>query len=218
MAKKKEKFVAYDETQAMADIIKQLSKFWALQDQLNAYLREEEEKAKVYDPTISNAQMMESAMNRVMCRQQMEELSTTIREIMVYQTPGLADLYSQTYEMRQVISEEQEKARLKQEAKKAGSSMATTAGAKKRPAKAGSSGGDFYIPPVPLAVASPRESLGESIMGWIAACVLVALLLPLGAMLYLDILEVKHQVKQEVEKVERLRRQLEQEKRKNDKT
>jgi cell division protein FtsB len=54
-------------------------------------------------------------------------------------------------------------------------------------------------------------------MGWIAACVLIALLLPLGAMLYLDILEVKHQVKQEVEKVERLRRQLEQEKRKNDK-
>jgi hypothetical protein len=118
VAKKKEKFVAYDETQAMADIIKQLSKFWSLQDQLNAYLREEEEKAKVYDPTISNAQMMESAMNRVMCRQQMEELSTTIREIMVYQTPGLADLYSQTYEMRQVISEEQEKARLKEEAQK----------------------------------------------------------------------------------------------------
>jgi hypothetical protein len=116
--KKKEKFVAYDETQAMADIVKQLSKFWSLQDQLAAYLRDEEEKAKVYDPSVSNAQMMESAMNRVMCRQQMEQLSTTIREIMVYQTPGLADLYSQTYEMREVISEEQEKARLKQEAKK----------------------------------------------------------------------------------------------------
>ena len=97
--------------------------------------------------------------------------------------------------------------------------MATTAGAKKRPAKAGSSGSNYYVPPLPLAVAPPRESLGESIMGWIAACVLVALLLPLGAMLYLDILEVKHQVKQEVEKVERLRRQIiEQEKRKNDKT
>jgi hypothetical protein len=102
----------------MADIVKQLSKFWSLQDQLAAYLRDEEEKAKVYDPSVSNAQMMESAMNRVMCRQQMEQLSTTIREIMVYQTPGLADLYSQTYEMREVISEEQEKARLKQEAKK----------------------------------------------------------------------------------------------------
>lgn len=96
--------------------------------------------------------------------------------------------------------------------------MATTAGAKKRPAKAGSSGGDFYIPPVPVVVASPRESLGESIMGWIAACVLVALLLPLGAMLYLDILEAKHEVKQEVEKVQKMRREMEQEKRKNDKT
>jgi hypothetical protein len=116
--KKTQKFVAYDETQAMADIVKELSRFWTLQDQLTEYLRTEEEKAKVYDPTVSNAQMMESAMNRVMCRQQMEQLSTTIREIMVYQTPGLADLYSQTYAMREVISEEQEKARLKQVAKK----------------------------------------------------------------------------------------------------
>jgi len=55
-------------------------------------------------------------------------------------------------------------------------------------------------------------------MGWIAACVLVALLLPLGAMLYLDILEAKHEVKQEVEKVQKMRREMEQEKRKNDKT
>jgi hypothetical protein len=96
--------------------------------------------------------------------------------------------------------------------------MATTAGAKKRPAKAGSSGSDYYVPPLPVVVAPPRESLGESIMGWIAACVLVALLLPLGAMLYLDILEVKNDAKQQLEKVEKLRRQIEQEKRKNDKT
>ena len=219
MAKKKEKFVAYDETQAMADIIKQLSKFWALQDQLNAYLREEEEKAKVYDPSISNAQMMESAMNRVMARQQMEELSTTIREIMVYQTPGLADLYSQTYEMRQVIQEEQEKARLKEEAKKRQDAWLHRQEERNLQAKLAAVVATSIFLPVPVAVASPTQSLGESIMGWIAACVLVALLLPLGAMLYLDILEVKHQVKQEVEKVERLRRQIiEQEKRKNDKT
>ena len=63
-----------------------------------------------------------------------------------------------------------------------------------------------------------RKSVGEEIVGWIFCCILIAALLPLGAMLYLDILEVKHQVKQEVEKVERLRRQLEQERRKNDKT
>jgi hypothetical protein len=50
-------------------------------------------------------------------------------------------------------------------------------------------------------------------VGWIAACVLVGLLLPLGAMLYLDILEAKHEVKAQVEKVERLRRELEREKR-----
>ena len=69
-----------------------------------------------------------------------------------------------------------------------------------------------------MVVASPTESLGEDIMGWIAACVLVALLLPLGAMLYLDILEAKHEVRQELEKVQKLRRQIEQERRKNDKT
>jgi hypothetical protein len=35
------------------------------------------------------------------------------------------------------------------------------------------------------------------------------LLLPLGAMLYLDILEAKHEVKEQVEKVEKLRREFE---------
>ena len=50
-------------------------------------------------------------------------------------------------------------------------------------------------------------------MGWIAACVLVALLLPMGAMLYLDILEAKHEVKAQVEKVEKLRREIERERR-----
>jgi len=96
--------------------------------------------------------------------------------------------------------------------------MATQARGKKPPAKVGSSSSDYYIPPLPVVVASPRESLGESIMGWIAACVLVALLLPLGAMLYLDILEAKNEVKQEVEKVQKMRREIEQERRKNDKT
>jgi di/tricarboxylate transporter len=59
--------------------------------------------------------------------------------------------------------------------------------------------------------------LEEDIMGWIACCVLVALLLPLGAMLYLDILEAKHEVKEQVEKVEKLRRQIEQKERDKEK-
>ena len=96
--------------------------------------------------------------------------------------------------------------------------MATQARGKKPPAKAGSSGGDFYIPPLPLVVAPVRQSVGEEIMGWVACCVLIAFLLPMGAILYLDILEVKNEAKQEVEKVQKLRRQYEQEKRRNDKT
>ena len=50
-------------------------------------------------------------------------------------------------------------------------------------------------------------------MGWVACCVLIALLLPMGAMLYLDILEAKHEVKQQMEKIEKLRRQIERERR-----
>jgi hypothetical protein len=92
-----------------------------------------------------------------------------------------------------------------------------TAGSKKRPpAKVSVSRSDFYVPPLPLAVAPVPKSFGEDVMGWIAACVLVALLLPLGAMLYLDILEAKHEVKVQTEKLERLRREIERERRDKD--
>ena len=60
-----------------------------------------------------------------------------------------------------------------------------------------------------MDVVPVRRQTGEDVMGWIAACVLVALLLPLGAMLYLDILEAKHEVKAQAEKVEKLRREIE---------
>ena len=50
-------------------------------------------------------------------------------------------------------------------------------------------------------------------MGWLACCLLVAFLLPIGAMLYMDILTAKHEVKAQVEKVEKLRRELEQKER-----
>jgi predicted ATP-grasp superfamily ATP-dependent carboligase len=58
--------------------------------------------------------------------------------------------------------------------------------------------------------------VGEEMIGWIAACVLVALLLPLMGMLYLDVLETKNEAKAQIEKVEKLRRQLEQQERKKD--
>ncbi len=91
--------------------------------------------------------------------------------------------------------------------------MATAGSKKKPPAKVSVSRSDFPIPPLPVVVAPVRQSFGEDVMGWIAACVLVALLLPLAAMLYLDILEAKHEVKEQIEKVERLRREIERERR-----
>ena len=91
--------------------------------------------------------------------------------------------------------------------------MATAGGKKKLPSKVGVSRSDFPIPPLPVAVAPVRESFGEDVMGWIAACVLVALLLPMLGFLYLDILDAKHEVKAQTEKIERLRRELERERR-----
>lgn len=94
--------------------------------------------------------------------------------------------------------------------------MATQARGKKPASKTGSSGSDFYIPPLPLVVVPVRKSVGEEVMGWIAACVLVALLLPLMGMLYLDILETKNEARAQVEKTEKLRKQIEQQERKKD--
>ena len=95
--------------------------------------------------------------------------------------------------------------------------MATQRGGKKPTSKAGSSNSDFYIPPLPVAVVTVRKSLGEEVMGWIAACVLIALLLPIMGILYLDILETKNEAKSQIEKVEKLRRQVEQKDREKEK-
>ena len=115
VAKKKEKYVAVDETQVMANVVSQLTEFFKLQEQLAAHIREEEEKSQtVYDP---NANLMEAALKRVMVQDQMAALEVTIRETMVYQSPPeMGALYSKVFEMRGVIQEEQEKARLKEEA------------------------------------------------------------------------------------------------------
>ncbi len=91
--------------------------------------------------------------------------------------------------------------------------MATAARGKKPPAKAGGGNSDYYIPPVPVVVAPPVKSLAADMMGWIFSCVLIGLLLPLLGFLYVDILETKQEVKIQLEKVERLRREIERERR-----
>jgi len=50
-------------------------------------------------------------------------------------------------------------------------------------------------------------------VGWIAACILVVLMLPLLGMLYVDVVQTKHEAKIQMEKMEKLRRELEQQKR-----
>ena len=87
--------------------------------------------------------------------------------------------------------------------------MATQGKAKRPSSKVSVPNRNFVPPPVPMGLVSPVKSSGEEIMGWIASCVLVALLLPLGAMLYLDVLQAKYEVKEQVEKVEKLRREIE---------
>lgn len=113
-AKKKEQFVAVDETQVMVDVVAKLTEFFKLQEQLAAHIREEEEKSQtVYDP---EANLMEAALKRVMAMDQMAALEKTIRETMVYQSPPeMGALYSKVFEMRDIIGAEQEAARLVQE-------------------------------------------------------------------------------------------------------
>jgi hypothetical protein len=114
VAKKKEAYVAVDETQVMSDIVTQLTKLFRLEEQLATHIREEEEKSKtVYDP---DANLMEAALQRVLAQQQMADLIVTVRETMVYQSPPeLGALYSKVFDMRDVIKIEQDKARKKRD-------------------------------------------------------------------------------------------------------
>jgi uncharacterized membrane-anchored protein YhcB (DUF1043 family) len=64
-------------------------------------------------------------------------------------------------------------------------------------------------------VAAPRPLAQdwEIVVGWIAACLLIVVLLPLLGMLYMDVMQTKHEAKIQMEKMEKLRRELEQQKR-----
>ena len=99
----------------MTGIVEQLTTFFRLQEQLAAHIRAEELKSQtVYDP---NANLMEAALKRVMVMDQMAALEVEIRECMVYGAPKeMGALYSKTFETRDIIMQEQEQARLKQEA------------------------------------------------------------------------------------------------------
>ena len=112
---KKSNYVDVDETQVKIGIVQDLTEFFKLQEQLAAHIREEEEKSlTVYDPEQNH---MEAALKRVMAQQEMEALVVQIRECMVYQSPPeMGALYSEVFNMKDKIDEEQTQARLKEEA------------------------------------------------------------------------------------------------------
>jgi len=96
--------------------------------------------------------------------------------------------------------------------------MATTPkGKKPKPqSRGGSPNLNPYRIPVDMApVVETTEELVMGMAGWVVAVFLVAFMLPLLAFMYLDVLEAKHEVKQQLEKVEKLRREID---RKNRKT
>jgi hypothetical protein len=53
-------------------------------------------------------------------------------------------------------------------------------------------------------------------MGWIAACVLVVLLLPVMGMLLLETLEAKHDAKRALQKLEKIEQRIERKQRDKD--
>ena len=79
--------------------------------------------------------------------------------------------------------------------------------------KASVSNSDFPIPPIYVVAPRPLVQDWEIVVGWIAACLLVVLLLPLLGMLYMDVQQTKHEAKQQIEKMEKVRREVEKEKR-----
>ena len=55
-----------------------------------------------------------------------------------------------------------------------------------------------------MAPPRPLTQDWENVMGWIAACVLVIMLLPLLGILFVDVLEVKQEAKHQQEQVQKL--------------
>ena len=73
-----------------------------------------------------------------------------------------------------------------------------------------SSPDSYYIPPPAVPRNSPDENSEVGfLIALISMVIVFALLLPLMGMLYLDVLEAKYEVKAQVQKLEKLRREVE---------
>ena len=74
---------------------------------------------------------------------------------------------------------------------------------------------NFSVPPIYVDTPRPLEQDWEIVMGYIAALILVVMLLPLLGMLYMDVVQTKHEAKQQIEKMDKLRRDIEKQRKEN---
>ena len=91
--------------------------------------------------------------------------------------------------------------------------MATQGARKAAKGKANIPSSDYPLPPIYVVAPRPIKQDWEIVMGWVAACVLVVLLLPLLGMLYVDVMQTKKEAQVQIEKMEKVRREVEKEKR-----
>ena len=63
----------------------------------------------------------------------------------------------------------------------------------------------------------PLKQDWEIVMGYIAALILVVMLLPLLGMLYMDVVQTKKETQIQIEKMEQLRRKIEKQQKDKDK-
>ena len=87
----------------MGDIGKNLGAFFTHQEAF----KEAEKEAKK-NPLPKNISINEEAMNRILRQQQLEQMETDLREMIIYQI-GMPGLWSKFVEMREVVRKEREK-------------------------------------------------------------------------------------------------------------
>ena len=87
----------------VGDIGKNLGAFFTHQESF----KEAEKEAKK-NPLPKNISINEEAMNRILRQQQLEQMETDLREMIIYQI-GMPGLWSKFVEMREVVRKEREK-------------------------------------------------------------------------------------------------------------
>jgi len=94
-----------DVSDIVGDIGKNLGAFFTHQESF----KEAEKEAK-NKPLSKGMSINEEAMNRILRQQQLEQMETDLREMIIYQI-GMPGLWSKFVEMREVVRKEREKDR-----------------------------------------------------------------------------------------------------------